>query len=772
MTAGLLSCSIKRALCAHGSLIRLVRISQQSISSIKSTHTSQYRMASTINLTTQKFTMPHVPELYDVNFLDVLLPPKPDDVVVTDAQAAPAPRNAMMDALQASAYLTLTENGAPALSSTLSPTVDAFNGLNPYSDANTLDNLLTKSWKEDPGLTLRLIWQLRSIHDGKSEREGFYRAFGWLYKNHPRTAITNLHMLVSPVCLNKKRPEFPFSHGYWKDLLNILALATTNELDSMEATFLHHPRNQYTYPRSKPKQVLTPEQRQQRAAEQLALAKAKRVQVGEERYKILKKRLENPTYRALYVMVTRLFVDQLIKDLQIVHDLQQLTPDEDHVPLLKKLSLAGKWAPSPGASHDRVTNISSAIALLLHHSRARISQPFPSALSSFDSAQFGSNPESAFDQYMILRSYIGRWILNPLRTLLLLPEPLMSSNRWSEIRYNRVASVCMKNNTEHFFKHDPDRFQQYLMDVESGKKSISGATLLPHQIVTEVVKLSSAQTESKYPKYEAFKKELAEMRLRVLEAQWNSLVARMKESGALDNSLAICDVSGSMGVLENSKSRNPEPIAPAISLSLLLAQLAKPPFDQGFITFSAYPQFVKLDPSMSLAKTVNTILNADWGMNTDFDAVFLNLLLPLAVKNKIPKEEMIKQLFVFSDMQFDEARRDTYNSASGSGESWKTNHDHIVEAYEKAGYEVPRIVYWDLAGRGTTEVTAEREGVALMNGFSPSMLKVFMGEEDEVDGDWEKVGKMETDDSEKFNPVNIMKRSVMKSSFDGLVVMD
>ncbi|KAJ3970905.1 hypothetical protein EV361DRAFT_913789 [Lentinula raphanica] len=730
MTAGLLSCSIKRALCAHGSLIRLVRISQQSISSIKSTHTSQYRMASTINLTTQKFTMPHVPELYDVNFLDVLLPPKPDDVVVTDAQAAPAPRNAMMDALQASAHLTLTENGAPALSSTLSPTVDAFNGLNPYSDANTLDNLLTKSWKEDPGLTLRLIWQLRSIHDGKSEREGFYRAFGWLYKNHPRTAITNLHMLVSPVCQNKKRPEFPFSHGYWKDLLNILALATTNELDSMEATFLHHPRNQYTYPRSKPKQVLTAEQRQQRAAEQLALAKAKRVQVGEERYKILKQRLENPTYRALYVMVTRLFVDQLIKDLQIVHDLQQLTPDEDHVPLLKKLSLAGKWAPSPGASHDQLPS----------------------------------------DQYMILHSYIGHWV--PLRTILLLPKPLMSSNRWSEIRYNRVASVCMKNNTEHFFKHDPDRFQQYLMDVESGKKSISGATLLPHQIVTEVVKLSSAQTESKYPKYEAFKKELAEMRLRVLEAQWNSLVARMKESGALDNSLAICDVSGSMGVLENSKSRNPEPIAPAISLSLLLAQLAKPPFDQGFITFSAYPQFVKLDPSMSLAKTVNTILNADWGMNTDFNAVFLDLLLPLAVKNKIPKEDMIKQLFVFSDMQFDEARRDTYNSASGSGESWKTNHDHIVEAYEKAGYEVPRIVYWDLAGRGTTEVTAEREGVALMNGFSPSMLKVFMGEEDEVDGDWEKVGKMETDDSEKFNPVNIMKRSVMKSSFDGLVVMD
>ncbi|KAJ3724754.1 hypothetical protein C8R42DRAFT_764571 [Lentinula raphanica] len=119
---------------------------------------------------------------------------------------------------------------------------------------------------------------------------------------------------------------------------------------------------------------------------------------------------------------------------------------------------------------------------------------------------------------MILYSYIGRWV--PLRTVLLLPKPLVSFNQWSEIRHNHGASVCMKNNTEHFFKHDPGQFQQYLMDVESGKKSISSATLLSHQIVTEVVKLSSAQTESKYPKLQAFKKELAETRLCVLEAQW------------------------------------------------------------------------------------------------------------------------------------------------------------------------------------------------------------------------------------------------------------
>lgn len=472
-------------------------------------------------------------------------------------------------------------------------------------------------------------------------------------------------------------------------------------------------------------------------------------------------------------------MDQLIKDLQVFHELGRLPPNEDRIPLLKKISLAGKWAPTPGASHDRVTNISSAISLLLNHTRSSIAQPFPNAVANFDPTQSLTDPVIR-DGYTVLRSYFGRWILAPLRSITLVPEPLMSAKRWDLIRYNRVASLCMKRNTELFFKHDPDRFQQYLIDVESGKKKISGATLLPHQIVIEVFQhtlgLSSVEN-SKYPKVQEMKKQLAETQLRVLEAQWKSLVERLKESGALENSIAICDVSGSMGHLTDTHTRsrqathNPPPIAPAIALSLILAQLAKPPFNNGFITFSSNPQFVTLDPSNSLDQTIISMQNASWGMNTDFNAVFLKLLLPLAVKNNIPKEEMIKQLFVFSDMQFDSARTDAYQT--NQSESWKTNHDEIVQAYEKAGYEVPRIIYWDLAGYGTSEVTAEREGVALMNGFSPSMLKVFMGEDDEMNGDWEKVGKTKKEeDEEKFNPVNVMKRAVMKPSFDGLIVLD
>ncbi|KAL0955507.1 hypothetical protein HGRIS_001745 [Hohenbuehelia grisea] len=204
-----------------------------------------------------------------------------------------------------------------------------------------------------------------------------------------------------------------------------------------------------------------------------------------------------------------------------------------------------------------------------------------------------------------------------------------------------------------------------------------------------------------------------------------------------------------------------QPIFPSIALSLVLARLAKPPFANGFITFSKNPQFVTLDPAKSLDDTVSTMQEADWGMNTDFNAVFLRLILPLAVKHQIKQEDMIKRVFVFTDMQFDAGTRTSANSAQ-----WATNHDEVKAAYHAAGYEVPQIVYWDLSSHGTTPVTAETEGVALMNGFSPAMLKVFMGEEDEEG--WETVEKTK----EPFNPVAIMRKAVERKSFDGLVVVD
>ena len=108
-------------------------------------------------------------------------------------------------------------------------------------------------------------------------------------------------------------------------------------------------------------------------------------------------------------------------------------------------------------------------------------------------------------------------------------------------------------------------------------------------------------------------------------------------------------------------------------------------------------------------------------------------------------------------------------------------------AYKKAGYEVPEIVFWDLdgtTGPKTVEVKSDRKGVAMMSGFSPALLKVFMGEQEEEEEkveEWEDMAidgtstvtvVEEKDSEDEFNPFNVMKKALLRKSFDGLVVVD
>jgi len=171
-----------------------------------------------------------------------------------------------MDAHKSVSHHKLTQNGAPAFSSTLSSTLGAFQSLSSDMAAARIDALLTKSWAEDPALTLRVIWNTRSFHDGRRSSTGAFvlvvcvtsfvdsssvtlRAFSWLYEHHTRTAIANLSQLVAPVCVIKSQPT-QLTHGYWKDLLNILALATVDQFDVYPAPFLHVPRGRYSGNRS------------------------------------------------------------------------------------------------------------------------------------------------------------------------------------------------------------------------------------------------------------------------------------------------------------------------------------------------------------------------------------------------------------------------------------------------------------------------------------------------------------------------------------------
>lgn len=165
-----------------------------------------------------------------------------------------------------------------------------------------------------------------------------------------------------------------------------------------------------------------------------------------------------------------------MKDLQLVLEADRLPVGVDRILFLKQLSFAGKWAPTPGLSHDRVTNIASAISLLIHAANVF---PLPSALS--DSSL------TSRERLAILRSFYQRWVLTPLRSAGAVAEPLMAANRWTDIKYFRVPSQCMLRHKDNFFTHDSNGFENYLLRVREGKSKISGATLMPHEVVAQLV---------------------------------------------------------------------------------------------------------------------------------------------------------------------------------------------------------------------------------------------------------------------------------------------
>jgi hypothetical protein len=336
----------------------------------------------------------------------------------------------------------------------------------------------------------------------------------------------------------------------------------------------------------------------------------------------------DPRYRFLHDCTADLFAGMLAEDMRRLADGK-----------LAEISLAGKWCPSLKSRYDRSTLLCEAIARRL----------FPK----------GSAPELPEDmrdsQYASrARACLRTAALVPLRRALELPEVFLAARAWGEVVYPRVASVAMRNYRDLFLEHDAERFCQYLESVRTGKAKIAAGALLPHEILASVVPGGDD----------------------VADLQWQRTVDDLLSLGKLNNCLAVCDVSGSMNGL---------PMDVCVALGLLLSELCDEPWRHRVITFSLWPQLHHVEGKTLWEKT-RFIREMHWDMNTDFQAVF-DQLLRVVVAGNVPPERMVKKVFVFSDMEFDEA---------SSTPSWETDYEAIRRKYSEAGYggAVPQIVFW------------------------------------------------------------------------------
>lgn len=417
------------------------------------------------------------------------------------------------------------------------------------------------------------------------------------------------------------------------------------------------------------------------------LRKEKKISMAK---KVIERYSRDPDFRFLYERVSDLFAACLKSDMEFLKSNET-----------RKIGLAAKWCPSIDSSFDKSTLLCESISKKIF---SRENYP---EYEGIDEEHYAYR----------VRDRLRKDVLVPLRKILELPEVYIGANKWDSIPYNRVASIAMKFYKEKFLKHDKDRFSKYLEDVKAGKSTIASGALLPHEIIAELNKADDEQVEQ------------------VAELQWQRMVNDLLQKGKLRNCMAVSDVSGSM---------HGTPMEVSVALGVLVSDLSEKPWKGKLITFSESPK-LKLVEGENLKEKTQFVRDMEWGGNTDFQKVF-DLILKVAVEGNLKPEQMIKRLFVFSDMEFDQA----------SMSPWETDYDVIVKKFTEKGYGdvIPQIVFWNLRHSRATPVPATQKGVALVSGFSKNLLKMFLDE----DGD--------------INPVAVMEAAISGEEYQKLVVLD
>lgn len=270
-------------------------------------------------------------------------------------------------------------------------------------------------------------------------------------------------------------------------------------------------------------------------------------------------------------------------------------------------------------------------------------------------------------------------------------EQDMCAKRWNMIEYSHVPSLAAARYQKAFNRNDPMGYAKYKSKLATGEAKINANAVYPYDVIKS----------GKFGGDHA-----------VMQAQWDALPRYIGDELVLP----MCDVSGSMGCPVGGND-NLSCMDVCVSLGLYLADKNTGPFKDMFLTFSAKPSINVLKGD--LRSKLRQLETANWGMNTNLNAAF-DEILRVAVKGKVKAADMPKYLLIMSDMEFDRCTQFDDSAMQ-----------MIQRKFEAAGYEVPKIVFWNLHARaGNVPVKYNMKNVALVSGFSPSIMTAVLGAKD------------------------------------------
>lgn len=291
-------------------------------------------------------------------------------------------------------------------------------------------------------------------------------------------------------------------------------------------------------------------------------------------------------------------------------------------------------------------------------------------------------------------------------------EQLMCARKWDEIEFGKLPSVASARYQKAFGKRCKDRYDAYKSALVKGTAKVNASTLYPYDV------LKSAMHGDQV----------------VAQAQWDALPNFLQDGTAI---VPVVDVSGSMQCAVGDGKGVLQCIDVAVSLGMYIADKQQGPFNGVFVSFTDRAEVGTLTKGHSLLDKRRAIMSRV-GYSTNIQAVFKSVL-DVARRGKVAQADMPKYILIFSDMQFDGGQVSGRDVGS---------FQMARKMFSDAGYELPKLIYWNLHARGdNTPVKFDQQGVALVSGFSPSLVKSILG-------------------AKNVTPADIMRETLMNSRYD------
>ena len=308
-----------------------------------------------------------------------------------------------------------------------------------------------------------------------------------------------------------------------------------------------------------------------------------------------------------------------------------------------------------------------------------------------------------------------RKTLSILRERIRVLERLMSAGRWDEIEFDKIPSRAGMIYRNAFARHDIERMksekavQSYEDFAKDKDAKVNAKALYPYEVVEKAMAFDP--WGGAY--YRGRKsQDLDDTERLMINKYWENLADYFK--GCTFNGICVADTSGSM---------YGDPMAVALSIAMYCAERNKGDFANHFFTFSNNPTFVEIE-GVDFVDKIHRMKSADWGMSTNVEAVF-DQMLRIAKQGHCSQDEIPASVIIISDMEFNSCA--CGNGGYGRYDRGPATNETLFETIEKrwnaAGYKMPNLVFWNVQARQDNIPMRVSGHVSYVSGFSPVIFE-------------------------------------------------